>query len=175
VTFCILRTIIISQPQKHNHLAQAKIPQQLTMNNITSIADLAHIIQLAVAPVFLLAGISGFLNVMSGRLGRIIDRSRVVQKAMETIAAPETTERFKHELKLIRRRTTIIHRSISLCTGSALLTCVLIVSLFVGSSLNLEITSFISGCFALTMLFLIAALMLFLAEIRLATRQLQIW
>ena len=48
------------------------------MNPTITGSDLAQIISLAVAPVFLLAGIAGFLNVMSGRLGRIIDRARVV-------------------------------------------------------------------------------------------------
>ena len=49
------------------------------MMTIDSVADLAGVIQLAVAPVFLLAGIAGFLSVMSGRLGRVVDRARVVQ------------------------------------------------------------------------------------------------
>ena len=50
------------------------------MNSIITATDLAMIIQLSVAPVFLLAGIAGFLNVMSGRLGRIVDRARVVEQ-----------------------------------------------------------------------------------------------
>ncbi|MEP0495803.1 MAG: DUF2721 domain-containing protein, partial [Paraglaciecola sp.] len=43
----------------------------------TNVPDIAEIIQLAVAPVFMLTGIAGFLNVMSGRLGRIVDRARI--------------------------------------------------------------------------------------------------
>jgi hypothetical protein len=40
------------------------------------LTHLAQIIQLAVAPVFLLAGLGAFLNVCAGRLARIIDRAR---------------------------------------------------------------------------------------------------
>lgn len=142
------------------------------MNDIVPIATLVHVIELAVAPVFLLAGIAGFLNVMSARLGRIIDRSRVISG---DLGADDSAGLFAKELKLIRRRTTVIHRSIALCTCSALFICVLIVSLFIGGSLNVDIDIFIISCFVLAMVLLIVALLLFLLEIKLATQQLKIW
>lgn len=43
--------------------------------------QVAHAIQLAVAPVFLLSGIGAMLVVMTNRLGRIIDRARVIEQA----------------------------------------------------------------------------------------------
>ena len=46
----------------------------------TSVNDLAQVIQIVVAPIFMLTGIAGFLNVMSGRLGRIVDRARIMER-----------------------------------------------------------------------------------------------
>jgi hypothetical protein len=142
------------------------------MNNVASITDLAQIIQLAVAPVFLLAGIAGFLNVMSIRLGRIIDRSRIVEAVFDTQGDEMLRSAFTIELNFLKRRMTIIHRSISFCSISALLVCLLIVSLFIGESLDLQIAAIVIGFFVLSMLLLVAALILFLVEINLATRQL---
>jgi hypothetical protein len=142
------------------------------MNTVASISDLAQIIQLAVAPVFLLAGIAGFLNVMSIRLGRIIDRSRIVEAFFDTHSDEKILSNFAIELNFLKRRMTIIHRSISFCSISALLVCLLIVGLFIGESLELQITAIVIGLFVLSMLLLIAALILFLVEINLATQQL---
>ena len=64
------------------------------MNSIITATDLAMIIQLSVAPVFLLAGIAGFLNVMSGRLGRIVDRARVVEQRETRLSDPRTSAYF---------------------------------------------------------------------------------
>ncbi len=54
----------------------------------TSVTDLAQVIQIVVAPVFMLTGIAGFLNVMSGRLGRIVDRARIMELRVYTIKNP---------------------------------------------------------------------------------------
>lgn len=137
------------------------------------VTDIAIVIQLAVAPVFLLAGIAGFLNVLSGRLGRIIDRARVVERRVRQIAETEVTAHASKELKVLWRRVAITNWSIGLCTASALLVCTLIASLFVVAHWNMELDSFIVFFFVLALLFLIAALVLFLKEIQLATKTLR--
>lgn len=134
------------------------------------VRDIAIIIQLAVAPVFLLAGIAGFLNVMSGRLGRIIDRARVVERRVRKITATEEIARANKELKVLWRRVAITNWSIALCTTAALLVCTLIASLFVGGQWQFDLDNFIVICFVLALLFLIVALLLFLKEIQLATK-----
>lgn len=144
------------------------------INPIITTTDLALIIQLAVAPVFLLAGIAGFLNVMSGRLGRIVDRARVVGLRELRLSDPEQKTVCQLELKILWRRAKITNWSIGLCTAAALLVCVLIVSLFVGGFWKLHIGILIIGFFVLALLFLIVALMLFLKEVQLATRTLRI-
>lgn len=51
-------------------------------------ADIAHVIQLSVAPVFLLAGIGSILGVMANRLARVVDRARILEGRMATTEGP---------------------------------------------------------------------------------------
>ncbi|MEH6466842.1 MAG: DUF2721 domain-containing protein [Porticoccus sp.] len=144
------------------------------MNPITTATDLAMIIQLSVAPVFLLAGIAGFLNVMSGRLGRIVDRARVVEVRESRLSDPKLRAIAHRELIVLWRRVSIINWSIGFCTAAGLLVCTLIVSLFVGGFWRLNIVSWIVGFYVLALVLLIVALMYFLKEVQLATRTLRI-
>ena len=93
--------------------------------------NIAIIIQLAVAPVFLLAGIAGFLAVMSGRLGRIIDRERVISRRLAKLADPTTVLESHQEHHVLMKRAFITNRAIGLCTYSALTVCTLITALFI--------------------------------------------
>jgi len=144
------------------------------MNPILTAADLAVIIELSVAPVFLLAGVAGFLNVMSGRLGRIVDRARVVEVRESRLTDPKLCAIAHGELVVLWRRVNIINWSIGFCTASGLLVCTLIVSLFVGGFWRLNIGGLIVGFFVLAMVLLIISLMYFLKEVQLATRTLRI-
>lgn len=135
-----------------------------------SINALAGIIQIAVAPVFLLAGIAGFLNVMSGRLGRIVDRARVVERRVSGLTDDARLALASRELRTLWRRVKVINWSIGLCTASALMVCVVVVSLFVGDFWSLHIGTFVVVTFVLAMMLLIAALILFIREVQLATR-----
>jgi hypothetical protein len=138
------------------------------------ISDLAVSIQLAVAPVFLLAGIAGFLNVMSGRLGRIIDRARIIERQIARIVEDKDMLASNKELKILWHRVTLTNWAIGLCTTSALLVCVLITGLFIGGFWGLHLEMFTVICFVAALLVLNAALVLFLKEIQLATRSLRL-
>lgn len=138
-----------------------------------SIAALASVIQLALGPVFLLAGIAGFLNVMSGRLGRIIDRARQVESMLRALRDEEALNRANAELRLLWRRTDIINKSIGYCVASGLFVCAVVVSVFIGDFWHLPIAQIVVGLFVLALLFLIVALVLFLREVQLATRVLK--
>lgn len=137
------------------------------MMTIDSVADLAGVIQLAVAPVFLLAGIAGFLSVMSGRLGRVVDRARVVQ-SLEVASDHGLSS--KKELNILWRRAAITNWAIGMCTTAGLLICVLIVFLFVGSYWSVNMADMLVMLFVMALCFLIVALLLFLKEVQLATR-----
>jgi hypothetical protein len=138
----------------------------MTEGNISSIA---HSIELAVAPVFLLAGIGGILNVVANRLSRVVDRVRALERdvptAEETIRAQELAE-----LAILDRRMSICHLSIGLCTASALLVCMVVTILFVAGLTALDFATPVSLLFIGATGCLAMGLMLFLAEITIATR-----
>jgi len=141
----------------------------------TLITPLSELIKIAVAPVFLLAGIAGFLNVMSGRLGRISDRVRVAERNIQTFADAERIQRNKREILVLWRRIKVINWAIGLCVSSGLLVCTVIMSLFAGELWRLNLNVMVITLFMLAMAFLVSALLVFLIEIRLATKTIDIF
>ena len=137
----------------------------------TQIAEIAHAIQLAIAPVFLITGIAGLLAVLSNRLGRTIDRARVVAK---TAVDTETSRQVHEELTVLSRRAKLIYRAISLGTISALLICFVIAALFMSAVVKFPVSNIVAILFVAAMVALIATLLLFLREVFLATRSLRI-
>ena len=142
-------------------------------NTPASAATVAQIIQLAVAPVFLLAGIGAFLNVMAQRLARTVERSRSLEREFASFD-DETRRLATAELHILDRRTTVVNLAITACTASALFVCVLVALLFIADLAKAPIGSPIAWLFVLSMLLLIAGLFLFLWEIRLAIKALRV-
>ncbi len=141
---------------------------------LTVTTDVAAIIQLAIAPVFLLAGIAGFLGVMSGRLGRVIDRARMVERRLARLDNCEQSVILSREHSILRRRATITNRAIGLCTAAGLMVCFLILGIFSAHYFSFEMGRSIVLFFAASMIFLMLSLALFLREVSLATRTLDI-
>lgn len=133
------------------------------------VVTITHAIQQAVAPVFLLAGIGGILNVLTNRLARIIDRSRNLHNRLETVSE-ERGQVIRDELTMLTRRARVVHRSIGFSTASALMVCVVIAMLFVSAVMGWNSSVAVASLFVLAMCFLIVALTGFLREIQLATR-----
>lgn len=131
-----------------------------------SVTTVAHVIQLAVAPVFLLTGVGTVLNVMANRLSRIIDRFRILERSSPN---PVDVISSQDEMKILAHRERVIYWAISLCTTSALLICVVIVTLFFGSVMGVELNSAIAFLFIAAMFALIGGLLSFLREIYIAT------
>lgn len=139
----------------------------------SQVVAIGHVIQLAVAPVFLLTGVSGLLGVLTNRLARIIDRARVLEERLAK--APETDQAALHvELRHLSQRARLINTAVSLCTVCALLICAVIVALFVGGFLATDASVVIGVVFTAAMLALFAGLVSFLREIYVATRSLRI-
>jgi hypothetical protein len=136
------------------------------------IITVAHAIQQSVAPVFLLTGVGAILGVLSGRLGRLIDRSRVLHEK-DAEKDPEKQGSHKLEMENVLRRVKWIHRAISFCTTCALFICIVISALFIGAELGKDPSSTVSTFFVVAMLSLIAGLLCFLREIALATNNLK--
>ena len=127
------------------------------------IETIAHVIQLAVAPVFLLTGIGGMLSVMTNRLGRIVDRAR----ALEVVVLRDALDRQATHLELLclSRRARLISVSISLCTLTALLVSSVIAILFLGSFVTFDASMVVALLFVTAMLAFIVALLFFLREV----------
>ena len=134
-----------------------------------NLGDVSHAIQLALAPVFLLTGIAGILNVMAGRLARIIDRGR---RLTEHADAPELAllATLQVELRSLDRRRHLASAAITACTLSALLVCTVIAALFVEVLLQIELKWLVGLLFTGSTLALVVGLAYFLREVHLATR-----
>jgi hypothetical protein len=138
------------------------------MESISHVASLAQVIQLAVAPVFLLAGVGATLNVLAARIGRIIDRARVMEERLPS-ATPELSEELHQRLRTLAIRATLINRAIALCVLSGLLVSLVVAALFVSSSLRIDLAAPIAIAFVIALLSLAAALIYFLREVFIAT------
>jgi Protein of unknown function (DUF2721) len=132
------------------------------------IVDVAKSIKLALAPVFLLTGIAGLLNVMAGRLSRIIDRGRKLTETRDLFLPPFAS--VEGELRSLERRRYFTSIAISACTIAALLLCTVIATLFVEVVLNAAISELVAVLFVASTLALIIGLSYFLREVQLATR-----
>jgi hypothetical protein len=135
---------------------------------LSGITSVAHVIQLAVAPVFLLTGVGAILSVLVNRLGRVVDRFRALESILSE-AHEDTRTSAQTEMAILSRRARMIHWAIGFCTGSALLVCIVIATLFVGSITGVEMPGVIATLFIAAMLSLVAGLLCFMREIALAT------
>lgn len=138
----------------------------MTGNSVNAVAS---IIGLSIAPVFLLAGIAGILNVLAARLARIVDRARSLEKDVPTADAIVQKAELK-ELVILDRRMTLTHWAIGLCTFAALLVCLVVMVLFIAAVSSLEFATPVALLFIATMISVTLGLLLFLAEVTIATR-----
>ena len=134
-----------------------------------SVTTVAQAIQLALSPAFLLTGIAAYMNLLSGRLGRIIDRTRTLEDLH--VASPDVLIQKKDELRALTNRRRWINRAITLCTISAVLTAGVVALIFVGAILNRHLSRIIAAVFVMAMIALIAGLLCFLREVHLAVRE----
>ena len=128
------------------------------------VAELERAISQAIAPAFLLTGIFGLLNVLAGRLARRIDRERAIRNKLSP-ALPG-------ERRRLSQRAHCAHNAIAGCALAAILLCSLIVTSFIGVFLGLRVAWVLGVLLVAAMLALIAALGLFLQEVRLASHHL---
>jgi hypothetical protein len=143
------------------------------MNSSDIISEMANAIQLALGPVFLLAGIAAMLNVMSGRLSRIIDRGRSLTENPQVIATYEPTE-MRSELLMLERRRRITSRAITMITISAFLVCLVIVALFTEALFYARLKWLIGVLFIMATLGLVIGLGFFLREVHVASNTVRI-
>jgi hypothetical protein len=134
---------------------------------------IAQTIQLALAPVFVLVAIGGIMNMLSHRLGRVVDRSRSLQ------GRHGSTEGMEHdmivrEMRVVDRRLALLNRALLLLVLSGLTIGVTVVLLFMAEFMHVDMQVAAASTFMVAVLFMMAALLLFLHETRLATAALKI-
>ena len=139
----------------------------------TQVAAIAHTIQVAVAPVFLLGGVGAMLGVLTNRLARIVDRARSLEAELGS-AAPGRVPALQRGLRNQARRARLTNWAIAFCIGCALLISSSIVVLFIGAFSRWNLSIVIAALFVGSIGSLICGLLCFLREIQLATRYLRI-
>jgi len=124
---------------------------------------IAQAIQLALAPVFLLAAIAGMLSVFTNRLGHIMDRARELRSPAVGADMSSTA------LVGLARRARLSHHAIALCTGAALCVALVVAAIFIGFVSSLNMATMVAALFITATLLFILALLFLLREVQLAT------
>jgi hypothetical protein len=143
------------------------------MNPIGDISSISQVIQLAVAPVFMLAGVGAVLNVLNNRLARAVDRARRHETQYAEATGAER-ERLHGELRLQARRARIIYWAMAFCTLCALFVCSVVVVQFVNAFTKQSLDAVVAILFVLAMFAMIGALLLMLFEVRIAIATLRL-
>ncbi|MGO9380301.1 MAG: DUF2721 domain-containing protein [Dissulfurispiraceae bacterium] len=133
----------------------------------THITDITHVIQLAVAPVFLLTAIATLITALNTRLGRIVDRRRILQNRLMDLTDAEA-EAIETELKRQRHRGKLIYCAIFSAVLGALFICLVVAGAFLGALLSIDLSKEIAILFVLAMVAMIVCLWIFLREVFLA-------
>jgi len=143
------------------------------MPTFPAVSTIAQTIQLSLSPVFMLAGIGALLNVLAGRLSRVVDRARALEHLHPRSTGPEH-DRHVWELRLLDRRIAIINMALLLGVSSAVMTCTVVALLFVAELAHLHFGTLVALCFITAMLLLISALVSFMIEVRASLRAVEI-
>jgi CBS domain containing-hemolysin-like protein len=133
--------------------------------------DIVHLIQSAVAPVFLLSGVGVTLGVLTNRLARIVDRARVLEDRIEN--GSRSAHSLHKQLEVLARRSRYINTAITMCAISALLVALVVITLFANAFFAAGFAATIAILFVGAMVFLTAAFLTFLIEVRIATAALR--
>jgi hypothetical protein len=137
------------------------------LNQISSLDLVAHVIQVALTPIFLLSGIATLLNVFSTRLARVADRVDQITKAMED-ADPDESVALARQLLHLRRRSIALDAAVLLGAVAAAATCASVFTLFVGALRNATVASVLFTTFGLAIACTISAIGAFTAEMLMA-------
>jgi Protein of unknown function (DUF2721) len=139
------------------------------MEHFAPINAISEAIQLSVAPVFLLTGIGAILSVLANRFGRVVDRLRRVESRMARVKSEENRNRLLSETNALWSRIKVINWAMRLAVSSALLICVVVMSLFIGDFGDIDMGKVLTFLFIAALLLLILSLLLFLIEVSIST------
>ncbi len=143
------------------------------MQTFPAVSTIAQTIQLSLSPVFMLTGIGALLNVLVGRMARVVDRVRDLEMQHPRSTGVEH-DRLVWELRLLDRRVNVINASLFLAVTSAVMTCLVVALLFVAELASLRLGSVVASFFILAMILLITALIGFMIEVRISLRAVRV-
>ncbi|MFC4291197.1 DUF2721 domain-containing protein [Sphingorhabdus arenilitoris] len=133
----------------------------------------SSLLQSALTPAFLLVALGSMLGLFTGRLSRVVDRSRDLQ-AIYSETKGQEHDRVVAELRDLEKRIHIVNRAIACGVLSAITVSILIGILFVIEFTGLQLGRYAVGAFLIAIGLLASALILFMAEVRFAIRNVRI-
>jgi len=132
--------------------------------NALSSGNLIPVLQVAIGPVILVSGVGLLLLTMTNRLGRVVDRMRIVGRTLsETLPALQQANRA--QLAILSERAELLRRAITLASMSVLLAALLVIVLFVTALFRLETAWVIGALFIASMVSLIGSLISFIQDL----------
>ena len=137
------------------------------------VIEIAQVITLAVAPVFLLAGIAGFLTILSHRLSRVVDRTRHVNQFIRDVKSEQLKKPLELEMRLLAKRTRVINWALRLAVCGALAICLVVMSLFISEFMLINLGTLIACLFISAMGLVMLSLLLLLHEVNISTNNLK--
>lgn len=136
-----------------------------SVNDYFEVSNIARLIQLSVAPVFLLAGLGGIMMVLSVRMNRFIDRARILEERYRKLRDGARKKAVRSELYSLIVRIRMARWSLALSITSELLICSLIALLFLGGIFHFDASFPVATLFVLAMLLVMLGLLVFLREV----------
>lgn len=133
------------------------------------ISDITHVIQLSVAPVFLLTAVATLINAMNARLGRSVDRRRVLMERLDNLSG-DARQDAEDELALLHRRTRFVYFAILSVVLSGLLVSLVVALAFVGALANVALGTWVASLFVAAMFFMTLGLGFMAREVYLAVQ-----
>lgn len=132
------------------------------------VTSVTHVIQLAVAPVFLLTAIATLISSLNIRLGRVVDRQRALQGFDRVVPRSDAAVAQLRELALLSRRAHLCYLAILAAVLAGLFICLVVAMAFVGVLLEVDLAKVLATLFLLAMVSMITSLSLFLREVYVA-------
>jgi hypothetical protein len=136
-----------------------------------TLEQLIPVLQVAIGPVILISGVGLLVLSMTNRLGRVIDRSRILIDVRRR-GSPQDVIRAELQLNILWRRASLLRIAISLASISVLLDALMMILLFLGSLIELPVAVEVTIAFAACMTALIGSILYFLRDINLSLRAL---
>ncbi|MBV8334081.1 MAG: DUF2721 domain-containing protein [Alphaproteobacteria bacterium] len=139
-----------------------------SFNPVTTLDLVAHIIQVALTPVFLLSGIATLLNVFSTRLARVADRVEQISKEIEGADPGEDVDDLAAQLLHLRRRSIALDIAVVLAAIGGAATCGSVLTLFVGALRDATVASVLFTTFGVAVACTIGAIAAYTTEMLMA-------